>query len=230
MTDLRVMKGGHYTWKKIDIDKNVVISNRYDLSKPLKYGEVEAKIQDEEVYTKRNGDKNGEVNLTFNRLSLSETKYNVFMEICKQDGNADNFSQQDVVLLTKLNQTELDRIGIVKVIKDFAKGLIQVVLGNGKNDVLTFDFETPKEMYDRKGVYKVRKETNAWDLSNELDIKAFELLDLNPKYYDRETKFARYNPTSDGGRWGLENTIFEVGTTLEIPIKNYNQCWEDKYQ
>lgn len=230
MTDLRVLKSGDKTWKNIEINKNVTISNRYDLGEKLQYGEVQATVQDGKVYTKRNGE-GKEENLTFDRLSLSEKKYNIFMEICKLDGDTGNFTQQDAVCATLLNQKMLDKLGIVNVIKDFAKGLVQIVLGNGQNDVLTFDFETEKEMYNRKGTYTVDKQTNAWDLSKQLGVNPYDLLDLNPEYYELETTFARNNPTSDDGKTGLEYcVIFEPGTKLEIPIKNYDDCWEDKYK
>lgn len=229
MTDLRVMKGGDWTWTNIEVDKNVTISNRYNLGEKLKYGEVQAEIRDGEVYTKRNG-KDKEENLTFDRLSLSEKKYNVFMEICKLDGNADNFTQQDAVLATQLNQDTLDKLGIVRVIKDFAKGVVQLVLGNGQNDVLTFDFETENEQNNRKGSYKVEKDTNALDLADKLGISRMKLLDANPEFHTMETlSLKEYDASADAEITSYEYAHIPAGSILTIPFKLEN-CWEDKYK
>lgn len=235
MTDLRVLKGGDYSWTNISIDKNVTISNRRDLSKKLKSGEVEAKIQDGEVYTKRRGNNDSdEDNLSFDRLSLSEKKYNIFMEICKLDGNDKTFTQQDAILATQLNKETLKTLGIIDIVKDFSKGIIKLILGGGENDVLTFDFETKEEMKHRKEKHIVEEDTNFWDLSFDLGVDPYKLLKKNPKYHTPESWALKDLESSDSGKSTIENIPVKEGNVLKLPPyeltdKDHKLVWDDKY-
>lgn len=229
MTDLRVMKSGNITWTNVDVDKNVIITNRYNIGEQLKYGEVQAEIQDGNVQTKRNGNGKTEEILNFNRLSLSEKKYTIFMEVCKLDGNASNFTQSDAILATQLNKKELKNLGITQIIKDFTKGVIQIVLGEGKNDVITFDFETEKELQNRKGSYTVPEKTNAFDLAHKLQVDAMDLLDANPEYHTHHTLSTRNgNSSGDSELGAFESVEIPAGVTLNVPIDT-SKCWDNKY-
>ena len=229
MTHLRVIKGGEHAWAGIKIDKNVTISNRRENKGPLEYGEFEAKIQNGNVTTKRNGSGEEET-LSFSRVSMSEKKHNVFMEICGLDGLRTNFTQEDAVLATQLSQEKLDELGIVKVVKDFAKGFVQIILGDGKNDVLTFDFETKQEKYNDRGSIKVKEDTNALDLGLELGVDPRDLIDANAELLETVSTKAlkNYPASSEAVYQTYKTTEIDAGMELEVPLK-YDDCWEDNY-
>lgn len=256
---LRVVNGSNPTyknilnfeaWKNIDIHQNVRISNRKDLSKPLEYGETQANILDGKVKTSRNGDGTAE-ELFFDRLSLSEQKYNLFNKICALDGDASNLTQGDVVMATKLPKDIMKHLGITKVVTNFAKGVVQFILGSGKNDVLTFDFETKNEKDSRHCVTIKEEEISVLDLARKYGIDPVDFLKENrhikfnkeeeEEFYNFGEEDTQENPdlAEDFLKVCENNTPSVPDATLEclmikkdelvfIPFgDNYDDCWND---
>ena len=123
----------------VEINKNLKITNyKPQEGRKAQAGDLEANFfnggQDITVINS-----NGKAQRSLKSVDLSSSKYTIFQELVKLDGNDKNLTEQDLAKAKKL----IGKYGITNVRRDAEAGVTTIVMEGG--GILRFDFETDAE-------------------------------------------------------------------------------------
>lgn len=92
---------------------------------------------------------NGKIQRRLKTVDLSSSKYTVFQELVKLDGNGKDLTEKDLLNAKKL----IGKHGVTAVRRDAEAGVTSIVMKDG--GILRFDFETDAEKQARFKKYDI---------------------------------------------------------------------------